>query len=139
MNDHTGKVAATVIPRTEKERYVLAAKRNDNKKWEFPGGKQHRNETLPETAEREIKEELNLEIQATEAKPENSWKSGDYTIIPVYAQHSYKDLETVLEKPDITDHTEYTWLDTQNLGNNLKNARQKLGDEIKALEAYELI
>ncbi len=34
--------------------------------WEFPGGKQEKNETLPETLEREIKEELDATIKVGE-------------------------------------------------------------------------
>nr|WEL19649.1 hypothetical protein SVXNc_0635 [Candidatus Nanohaloarchaeota archaeon SVXNc] len=36
------------------------AKRSDNGDWEFPGGKQEDGEIILETAERKIREELNL-------------------------------------------------------------------------------
>jgi len=70
---HTGKVAATVIPRTKEEKEFLVALRVDyeEEEWEFPGGKEEFNEDgnpegLKATAEREIKEELDIEIEAEE-------------------------------------------------------------------------
>lgn len=61
------QVTAAVI---EKDGRVLLAKRPPDGllggMWEFPGGKQENNETLPETLEREIKEELDAVIQVGE-------------------------------------------------------------------------
>lgn len=61
------QVTAAVI---EKDgRFLLAKRPQDGLlggMWEFPGGKQERNETLPETLEREIKEELDASIQVGE-------------------------------------------------------------------------
>ncbi|MBU1145877.1 MAG: 8-oxo-dGTP diphosphatase MutT [Firmicutes bacterium] len=49
-----------------KDGYVFCAKRGKNKslayKWEFPGGKIEKDETHEEALKREIKEELNSEI-----------------------------------------------------------------------------
>ena len=56
-------VAAAII--TKNNKYFIA-KRNKNKHlggfYEFPGGKQDKNETLQETVIREIKEELEVNI-----------------------------------------------------------------------------
>ena len=61
------QVTAAVI---EKDGRVLLAKRPPEGllggMWEFPGGKQESNETLPETLEREIMEELDASIQVGE-------------------------------------------------------------------------
>jgi len=61
------QVTAAVI---EKDGRVLLAKRPPEGllggMWEFPGGKQESNETLPETLEREIKEELDATVQVGE-------------------------------------------------------------------------
>jgi 8-oxo-dGTP diphosphatase len=50
-----------------KEGRVLIARRGDHIrnpwKWEFPGGKVHPGEALSEALKREIREELNLEIE----------------------------------------------------------------------------
>jgi A/G-specific adenine glycosylase len=61
------QVTAAVI---NKDSQVLLAKRPSKGllggMWEFPGGKQEKNETLPETLKREIKEELDANIQVGE-------------------------------------------------------------------------
>ena len=58
------KVTAAVI---EKDGKILIAKRKSGKcigaKWEFPGGKLEDGETLEECLIREIKEELNFDIE----------------------------------------------------------------------------
>jgi|GEM_PF-1762128 len=138
-NKYTGKVAATVIPRTEKEEKFLIAKRSDNGDWEFPGGKQHIDESLTKTAEREIKEEFDLNVTGVEAKPEYCWNGGGYTIIPVLARHSYKDLENQIEESSMIDHDKHIYIHPNRLGSNLENAEEKLGKEIKALEAFDLL
>lgn len=59
-----GLVTAALIRDEEK---ILIAQRGRGKRfgwqWEFPGGKVRRNETPEDCLRREIKEELNLEIQ----------------------------------------------------------------------------
>ena len=55
----------------EKEGKVLIARRNDGNekvigKWEFPGGKAEPGETEEETVEREVQEELSLQVKAKE-------------------------------------------------------------------------
>ena len=61
----TKKVAAAIILSGET---VLLTRRKQGKKlagyWEFPGGKIEENETVQECLEREIHEELNINIKA---------------------------------------------------------------------------
>jgi A/G-specific adenine glycosylase len=60
-------VAAAVI--CEEDRILIAQRPLDGMLgglWEFPGGKQEANETLPECLRREIKEELGIEIEVGE-------------------------------------------------------------------------
>lgn len=139
MTQYTGKVAAVVIPRTDEGLEYLVAKRADNGEWEFPGGKQEKGETVFETAEREIREEFSLEIEASRIKQSYSWKGGGYDIIPVLADHNYKDLENQLEQREMSDHSEHEWIRPEDLGNNLDSAREKLGEEIKALKAFDFL
>jgi len=45
--------------------------------WEFPGGKQHPNETLLQCAEREIREELNIAVEAIRELPHKHQVGGN--------------------------------------------------------------
>lgn len=137
--EYTGKVAAVVIPKTSEEKEFLLAKRSDNGDWEFPGGKQHADESIEETGEREIQEEFNIEISAERARPEYSWKGGGYDIIPVYATHEYDNLNKILDDDEMTDHSTHEFIRPEKLGFNLEDAEEKLSKEIKALEAFNLL
>lgn len=57
-------VAAAIIINNHK---IFIAQRPEGKSlagyWEFPGGKQEKNETLPQTLQRELNEELNINAQ----------------------------------------------------------------------------
>lgn len=135
MTENTGKVAAAVIPRTAEENEYLIARRSDNGKWEFPGGKQHKNESIDETAEREIKEELSLEVTAEKSKPSFSWKGGGYQIIPVYMKHGYEDLQEEIEQEQMPDHDDFRFLSCA----NADHMKDELGEEIYALRAFNII
>ncbi len=128
MAEYTGKVAATVI-HDEQEDKVLTARRADNGEWEFPGGKQHRDETIVETAEREIKEELGIQIEAQEASKKDSYRSDGYEIVPVYATKTKESYRI-----ELSDHTEYRWIDRTDT-----EMLEKLGEETECMEAFNLI
>ncbi len=131
MADHTDRVAAVVIPKTSRREKYLVAKRSDNGNWEFPGGKEDLEEdkNILDTAEREILEELNLDIKATKYREKHSYKGGGYDIIPVYAEHRYSNPDKNIE---LEDHTDYRWI-------NPKNPELKLGKELKCLEAFNIL
>jgi len=106
------QVTAAVIP---KEDQVLLAKRPPEGLlgglWEFPGGKQEENETLPETLTREILEELSLEVEP-----------GD--LLGTY-QHAYTHYKVTLhafrcrmvsENLQLNYHTEAAWVPLNELG-----------------------
>ena len=133
---YTGKVAAVVIPRTSFEEEFLIAKRSDNGDWEFPGGKQHVDESIIETAEREIMEEFSLKISAQRSKPEYAWRGGGYDIVPVYATHDYANLEALINREKMTDHVEYRFIRSEM---DWEKAEEKLGEELKALEAFNVL
>ncbi|MFB6191515.1 MAG: NUDIX hydrolase [Candidatus Nanohaloarchaea archaeon] len=128
--EHTGKVAATVIPRTGEGEEYLVTWRVDHDMWEFPGGKQKKGETLLETAEREIDEELGLDIDAVEAAEDHSWEAGGHEIVPVLADHSYEDIESHLELRE-EKHGKYRYIEPENYS-------IELGDERRCLEAFDL-
>ena len=129
MTDHTKNVAAVVIPYSDKGERFLIAKRSDNGDWEFPGGKEDldRDNSILDTAEREILEELNIEIVAKKASKNNSYVSGGYNIVPVSAEHSYQDIDQNIE---LSDHEEYRWINPEKTG-------LELGDELKCFGAFE--
>lgn len=125
---YTGKVAAVVIPNIEGNRF-LVAKREDNGNWEFPGGKQEENETLLRTAEREIKEELGLKIEAEKIAEQYSYRGGGYDIIPVLAEIVEEDYEI-----ELVDHTDYRWIRPE----KVEELEISLENEKKCLEAFNL-
>ncbi|MDA7818179.1 (deoxy)nucleoside triphosphate pyrophosphohydrolase [Sulfurimonas sp.] len=61
------KITAVNVAIIDKSKKVLIAKRPADKpmpnKWEFPGGKLEKNETLHECGVREIKEEMDLDVE----------------------------------------------------------------------------
>ena len=79
-------------------------------KWEFPGGKIEANETPEECLIREIKEELNIEIEITASLSPNDYQYPDKLIrlIPFICRQ--KDGEVVLK-----EHADYKWLDAKDL------------------------
>ena len=79
-------------------------------KWEFPGGKIEENETAEACLIREIREELNIEIQITGSLPPNDYQYPDKLIrlIPFICRQ--KDGELVLK-----EHADYKWLYAKDL------------------------
>jgi len=93
---------------------VLITKRKLSKtnggKWEFPGGKIEKNENEKDALTRELKEELNIEVEIVEKLM--TTKSRDSRII----LHSFK---VILLKNEIVlnEHDEYKWLKIKDLSN----------------------
>jgi len=78
--------------------------------WEFPGGKQEKGETDKEALVREIKEELNVEIEILQKLPETSKDQGWREIILVPFICKLKTLEITL-----SEHEQILWLEPQDL------------------------
>lgn len=74
-------------------------------KWEFPGGKVENNETDEEALAREIKEELDLEIEILHRLPETSKDQGWREIILVPFICNLKSFQITL-----TEHEQILWL-----------------------------
>ena len=79
-------------------------------KWEFPGGKIEENETAEECLIREIREELNIEIEITSALSPNDHQYPDKLIrlIPFICKQTGG--EIILK-----EHADYKWLDVKDL------------------------
>ena len=79
-------------------------------KWEFPGGKIEDNETAEECLIREIREELNIEIEITSALSPNDYQYPDKLIrlIPFICKQTGG--EIILK-----EHADYKWLDVKDL------------------------
>tara|TARA_B100001123_G_C15278913_1_gene1013225 strand:- start:559 stop:930 length:372 start_codon:yes stop_codon:yes gene_type:complete len=84
-------VVAAII--TQNNTYLIV-QRNKNKhlglKWEFPGGKVNDNESFEEALSREIKEELNVEINIQRKFAEEKYKDEKIDIVLHYYLCSLK-------------------------------------------------
>ena len=100
------QVTAAVI---SKGNQVLVAKRPPGGLlgglWEFPGGKQKENETLQETLSREIREELNLEVEIGDLLGTYQHAYTHYKI----TLHAYR-CRIVSEDLQLHYHTESAWV-----------------------------
>jgi len=98
------------------EKKLLIAKRKPDKpmpnKWEFPGGKLEKNESLPECGIREIKEELDIDIKIDKylGFEDLKYKEKKFCLHFYTAQ---KVDETQLIK--LYEHLEYKWVDISEL------------------------
>jgi 8-oxo-dGTP diphosphatase len=94
---------------------VLAGQRTANLsfplKWEFPGGKQEKNETDEETLVREIREELNAEIEIIQKLPVTSKDQGWREIVLVPFVCKLLPSNIIL-----TEHEQILWLAPEDLG-----------------------
>ena len=79
-------------------------------KWEFPGGKIEDGETAEECLIREIKEELNIEIEITGSLSPNDHQYPNKLIrlIPFICRQTGGDIV-------LKEHAEYKWLDVKDL------------------------
>lgn len=100
------EVVAGIIYKNNK---FLIAQRNAQKDqgglWEFPGGKIEKNETYEDALIREIKEELNADIEVTEYIGENTHHYPNKTI----KLHFYK-ATLISEKIELLEHENYKWI-----------------------------
>ncbi|SEP01088.1 (deoxy)nucleoside triphosphate pyrophosphohydrolase [Paenibacillus sp. OV219] len=100
-------VAAAIIE--DKQGKILIARRKEGKSqgrmWEFPGGKIEANETAEECLRRELREEMNIEIDPYEFFGENDHFYGELHIklIAYKAQFLGGEIKLV-------DHDDYKWV-----------------------------
>ena len=107
------KVTAGVI---EKDGKILIAKRKTGKcigaKWEFPGGKLECGETLEECLKRELKEELDIEVEVGEFIASSRFHCEGREIELLAYRVAY-----ISGNIALTDHDEVQWVGRSDLKN----------------------
>ncbi|MBQ9025593.1 MAG: (deoxy)nucleoside triphosphate pyrophosphohydrolase [Methanobrevibacter sp.] len=101
----TLNVVAAIIHKDDK---ILATKRGYGEfinQWEFPGGKIEENETKEEALKREIKEELNVEIDI-----QNFALDLEYQYPTFYLKMSCFDCTIKSGTPKLLEHNDARWL-----------------------------
>lgn len=100
------EVVAGIIYKNNK---FLIARRNLNKSqgglWEFPGGKVEKNESYENALKREIKEELNADIEVKEYVGESIYHYPEKDIKLIF----YK-AKLLSEKIELLEHESYKWI-----------------------------
>ena len=81
-------------------------------KWEFPGGKVEENESEIDCIKREIKEEINIEIEVLRKLSNSIYDYGNFKInlIPFIAKH-------IIGEIKLTEHKDYKLLQKKELLN----------------------
>ncbi|MGM0435475.1 MAG: (deoxy)nucleoside triphosphate pyrophosphohydrolase [Bacillota bacterium] len=106
------EVVAAVI--SDKENRILCAQKtahdNDAFKWEFPGGKVEENESFTDALKREIKEELNLDVEVHSLIVETGHETVNGSIV-------LKAFSASIEsgKINVNVHHQVKWINTNEL------------------------
>ncbi len=115
-------VVAAVIKNEEGK--ILIAKRNLKKSqgglWEFPGGKIEPNETKEEAIKREIKEEMNIDIEAKRLIDQKTFEYPEKKINLIAIE-----CEQIKGKISLNEHEDAKWV----RNNELKNYTFAPADE----------
>jgi 8-oxo-dGTP diphosphatase len=127
-------VAAVIV----KDGHILATQRGYGEfkgKWEFPGGKVHENEFEEEALIREIKEELNADINIIDFLTTVRYSYPTFNLI----MHTYictlnSNVEFVYHNDDELEHDNMIWLDKEDL-----DLLDWLPADIKIIEKYKNI
>ena len=91
------------------ENKILVTQRSDKMKlplkWEFPGGKLEENEAEIDCIKREIKEEINIDIEVVKKLSSSIYDYGSFKInlIPFIAKHVHGEIK-------LTEHKDYKLL-----------------------------
>jgi 8-oxo-dGTP diphosphatase len=106
------KVVGAVIENENNE--ILCALRSPKMSlpnlWEFPGGKIEKNENLKEAIEREIKEELNCDIEFVGLFNDNTHEYDTFIINLIIVK-----CRLVEGVPEASEHSKLIWLKRENL------------------------
>lgn len=91
----------------------LITQRSDKgnyRKWEFPGGKMMMNESITDSIEREINEELSIKVKGTKKLFESSIQINEklYNLIFVHCKYISGQIE-------LKEHLNYKWINVKQL------------------------
>ena len=119
-----------------KDGNILATQRGYGEfkgKWEFPGGKIKKDETREEALKREIKEELNADINVDEYLTTVEYEYPNFHLIMHTFICSLNDnIEFVYHNDDELEHDNMIWLDKEDL-----NLLDWLPADIKIVNEYK--
>jgi 8-oxo-dGTP diphosphatase len=98
--------------------------------WEFPGGKIEENETAEECLIREIREELNIDIEISSrlSPKKHQYPAKLILLIPFICRHLNREIL-------LKEHAEYKWLDSKDLL-DLDWAEADIGVVMEYLKRY---
>lgn len=89
---------------------LRSAKMTLPNKWEFPGGKIEEKETLKQAIEREIKEELNCNIEFIDVFNDNTHEYDNFIVNLITVK-----CKLVSGSPSANEHSKLIWLHRENL------------------------
>lgn len=106
------KVVGAIIENNNNE--ILCALRSPRmtlpNMWEFPGGKIEAGETLKEAIEREIKEELNCEVEFIDSFNDNTHEYDKFIVNLITVK-----CRLISGIPTVSEHSKLIWLHRENL------------------------
>lgn len=123
-------VAASLI--FDENNKILLAKRGYPEQlkgcWEFPGGKIEKEESAEEAIERELLEELNVEVTDLTKKASIVYS---YSFEEISFEVFVAKLRSSKNRIELKDHDEITWVDPENLENHdLAPADKKIASQV---------
>ena len=100
------EVAAGVVTNAEGRMLICRRKGALDGLWEFPGGKREKGETFQQCLERELMEELELQVQAGDTLGSVLRREGEKTIWLVFVSAKLKDTTDLV----LHDHGKAAWI-----------------------------
>ncbi|GGE00167.1 (deoxy)nucleoside triphosphate pyrophosphohydrolase [Paenibacillus nasutitermitis] len=107
------RVAAAIIENGQRQLLIARRKKGKSQEgmWEFPGGKIEHEETAEECLKRELREEMNIEIEPYAYFGVNDHWYGETHIRLIAYRAGY-----VRGEIRLVDHDEYVWVNPRHFG-----------------------
>lgn len=136
MNQETIRLAGCLLKNKNGDCLLIHRNIGNSKQWELPGGKIKINESSKLTAERELKEEMNVVVKAGDLIAVNKFTENqiNYT----YYIHSGEILEGVLEILEKNKFDKFAYFSKEQLktsANHLSINMKLFAESIKEIEA----